>query len=69
MLKNKLNSPRNEKSKEHESDEGTTISKQQKKKLEFFDSESCSSSTRNFDSRENYDSKPKKKKYKPYEEI
>jgi len=32
MLKNKLNSPRNEKSKEHKSDEGTTISKPKKKK-------------------------------------
>ena len=69
MLKNKLNNPRNEKSKEHKSDEGTTIRKTKKKKLEFSNSESDSSSTRNSDSSENYDNKPKKKTYKPYEEI
>ena len=69
ILKNKLNIPRNEKSKEYKFDEGTTISKPRKKKLEFSDSESDSSSTRNYDSSENYDSKPTKKKYKPYEEI
>jgi len=68
MLKNKLNNPRNEKSKERKSEEGTTC-KQNKKRLDFSDSESDSSSTRNSDSSENYDSKPRKKKYKPYEEI
>ena len=69
ILRSKLNNPRNEKSKEHKSDEGTTTCKQKKRKLEFSDSESNSSSTKNSDSSENYDSKPKKKKYKPYEEV
>jgi len=68
----KINNPRNERSKEHESNEGTTTCKKKKKKLDVSDSESNSSSdknTRDTESNENYDSKPKKKKYKPYEEI
>lgn len=61
-----------EKPKEHESDEGTITCKRKKKKLDFSDSESNSSSDKNTedtDSSENCDMKPKKKKYKPYEEI
>ena len=69
ILMSKINNPRNKKSKEHESNEGTTTRKQNKKRLDFSDSESNSSSCRNSDSSENYDSKPRKKKYKPYEEI
>jgi len=66
-----------EKLKEPESNGGTITCKRKNKKLEFFDSESNSSSDKNvklhkekdIDSSENCDNKPKKKKYKPYEEI